>query len=44
MENHPEHVPDEILGEIGSNFDHAQSDPFQPFEKEPKNPKSVSTS
>ena len=36
MENHPEDVPDEILGEIGSNFDHAQSDPFQPFERSPR--------
>ena len=26
---------------MGSNFDHGRSDPFQPFEKEPKSPKSV---
>ena len=41
MENHPEDVPDEILGEMGGNFDHVRSDPFQPFEEEPKSPKSV---
>ena len=35
MECHPEDVPDEILGEMGSNFENARSDPFQPFEKEP---------
>ena len=40
MENHLEDVPDEILSEMGSNFDHGRSDPFQPFEKVPKSPKS----
>ena len=35
MECHPEDVPDEILDEMGSNFENARSDPFQLFEKEP---------
>ena len=40
MDNHPEDVPDEILDEIGSVLDQAQSDPFQPFESEFKSPRS----
>ena len=28
MDNHPEHVPDEILGDLGSELDQARSDPF----------------
>ena len=43
MENHPEDVLDEILGEMGSNLDQTQSDPFQPFEEEPKSPDFLNT-
>ena len=40
MDNHPEDVPDEILGEIGSELNQARSVPFQPFEIEFKSPRS----
>ena len=40
MDNHPEEVPDKILGEIGSELDQARSDSFQSFESEFKSPSS----
>ena len=43
MDNHPEDVPDEILGEMGSNLDQARSDLFQPFQEEPKSPDFLNT-